>query len=378
MNDHGLTKENLVATLPQALRADPSVVALAETLTELLAARPAEIDRLRIYPAIDTLDEPLLDILACDFKVDWWDPECSVEQKRRMLKSSWQVHKLMGTKAAVEMAASAVYPRARVQEWYEYGGGPYRFRLDVDLPEDAWTPERHRRLMRQLQYYKNLRSHLDEVIYRLSAAVLVERTGSFRPRWLSLLLRVQAFRGEWGWDRIQFPFLLRETLRQPGAVLRWKVRIAADTVGLDPERTVFQSLRIPLRARSYGRDTIRLDGQKRLDGSWLLDQRFRGMAWDRVQAVIALREQERAGIRICSSGTARTQERAELAGCQAESRLAETLEGARPRRVEIWGAFRERNTMSGTLTRDAMWYLDGGCRLDGTRKLNAHIMKEDI
>ena len=109
-----------------------------------------------------------------------------------------------------------------------------------------------------------------------------------------------------------------------------------------------------------------------------MDQRFRGMAWDRVQAVIALREQERAGIRICSSGTARTQERAELAGCQAESRLAETLGGARPRRVEIRGAFRERNTMSGTLTRDAMWYLDGGCRLDGTRKLNAHIMKEDI
>ncbi|WP_300924270.1 cobalamin biosynthesis protein, partial [uncultured Desulfovibrio sp.] len=66
MNDHGLTKENLVVTLPPALRTDPSVVALAEALSELLAARPAEIERLRIYPAIDTLEEPLLDILARD------------------------------------------------------------------------------------------------------------------------------------------------------------------------------------------------------------------------------------------------------------------------------------------------------------------------
>ena len=47
--DHGLTKENLVATLPVALQKDPSVVALAEAIAELLARRPEEIDRLENY-----------------------------------------------------------------------------------------------------------------------------------------------------------------------------------------------------------------------------------------------------------------------------------------------------------------------------------------
>ena len=169
MNKHGLTKENLVVTLPPALRTDPSVVALAEALSELLAARPAEIERLRIYPAIDTLEEPLLDILARDFKVDWWDPEYSLEEKRRTLKDSWRVHRLLGTRAAVETAISAIYPRTTVLEWWEYGGEPYHFRLDINITNDHIDSDKQRRVLERLNFYKNLRSHNDGVTYFVEA-----------------------------------------------------------------------------------------------------------------------------------------------------------------------------------------------------------------
>lgn len=169
MNDHGLTKENLAGTLPPALRSDPSVVVLSEVLAELLAARPAEIDRLLIYPAIDTLDEPLLDILARDFKVDWWDPEYSLEEKRRTLKDSWRVHKTLGTKAAVEMAVSAIYPNTQVVEWWEYGGEPYHFRLHINVSDDNIESDKQRRVLSRLDTYKNLRSHLDTINYRMTA-----------------------------------------------------------------------------------------------------------------------------------------------------------------------------------------------------------------
>ena len=154
MNKHGLTKENLVVTLPPALRTDPSVVALAEALSELLAARPAEIERLRIYPAIDTLEEPLLDILARDFKVDWWDPEYSLEEKRRTLKDSWRVHRLLGTRAAVETAISAIYPHTQVLEWFEYGGEPYHFKMRVNITDDIFSFEKTARSSMQSTYVK--------------------------------------------------------------------------------------------------------------------------------------------------------------------------------------------------------------------------------
>ena len=169
MNNHGLIRETLVATLPAALQKDPSAVALAEAMADLLARRPDEIEQLRIYPVIDRLDARLLDILAYDFKVDWWDADYSLEEKRRTLKDSWRVHKLLGTKAAVEMAISAIYPRTTVLEWWEYGGEPYHFRLDINITNDHIDSDKQRRVLERLNFYKNLRSHNDGVTYFVEA-----------------------------------------------------------------------------------------------------------------------------------------------------------------------------------------------------------------
>ena len=175
MNNHGLIRENLVATLPAALQKDPSAIALAEAMADLLARRPDEIEQLRIYPVIDRLDARLLDILAYDFKVDWWDADYSLEEKRRTLKDSWRVHKLLGTKAAVEMAISAIYPRTTVLEWWEYGGEPYHFRLDINITNDSIDSVKQRRVMERLEYYKSLRSHNDGVTYFVEAAPAIAK-----------------------------------------------------------------------------------------------------------------------------------------------------------------------------------------------------------
>ena len=177
MNSHGLTRENLVATLPPALQKDPSAVALAETMADLLAQRRSEIEQLRIYPVIDRLDEQLLDILAYDFKVDWWDADYSLEEKRRTLKDSWRVHKVLGTKAAVETALRAIYPKAQVQEWFEYGGEPYRFKLDIDLTGELSDAARPWRVLERVNFYKSLRSHLDSIEFTIDMGTTLLHIG---------------------------------------------------------------------------------------------------------------------------------------------------------------------------------------------------------
>lgn len=181
MNSHGLTRENLVATLPPALQKDPSVVALAEAMAELLAQRLKEIEQLRIYPAIDRLDEQLLDILAYDFKVDWWDPNYTLEEKRRTLKDSWRVHKTLGTKAAVETAISAIYPNTKVVEWFEYGGEPYHFRLDINITDDSMDSDKQRRVLERVNFYKSLRSHSDGITYFVETAPAAAKAMSGVP-----------------------------------------------------------------------------------------------------------------------------------------------------------------------------------------------------
>lgn len=168
--DHGFTKKNLLASLPVSLREDPKMVALAEAVSAALVRSREEIDRVSIYPSIDQLDEALLDILAHDFKVDWWDGDYSPEEKRRTLKSSWQVHKILGTKAAVEIAIRAVYPAAQVKEWFEYGGEPYHFKLNINIANDGADTQKQRRVLNRLEYCKNLRSHLDGITYSAQGA----------------------------------------------------------------------------------------------------------------------------------------------------------------------------------------------------------------
>lgn len=167
MSSHGITAQNLLRTLPDALREDENMLALASSIANKLAVRPAEINSLSVYAQIDSQPEEMLDILAHDFKVDWYGYNYSLLAKRSLLKSSWLVHKRLGTRGAVVTALSDIYPGSEVQAWFDYGGSPYYFRvlLDVTNQRVAIT---HAEIIRAIDMYKSLRSHLQDnaIIYR--------------------------------------------------------------------------------------------------------------------------------------------------------------------------------------------------------------------
>ena len=165
MNKYGPTKENLLLALPHVLRQDANMLALADSIATVLAAQWDEIDLLRIYQRIDELDEELLAILAYAPKVDWWDPNYSLDVKRQVLKDNWRIHRMLGTRAALELALSAIYPGARAEEWFEYGGTPYCFRLYIDASDADIGDAKHRRVLDKVNYWKNLRSHLEGIEY---------------------------------------------------------------------------------------------------------------------------------------------------------------------------------------------------------------------
>lgn len=160
-----ITKESLLNTLPEVLAEDERMQSLASGIAEILSRRPPEIENLSLYPRIRQLPENLLDSLAYDFKVDWWLDSMTLDEKRETLAQSWYVHKHMGTPASVKAALSAVYPDIIIEEWWEYGGEPYHFRLLIPSTENAVDPTKHDKLMSLVRFYKNLRSVLDEVEY---------------------------------------------------------------------------------------------------------------------------------------------------------------------------------------------------------------------
>lgn len=126
---YGLTASNFLRTLPAVLQNDPNMQALAAAIAAELEKLAEEPRLAQIYTRIDELDETMLDALAADFKVDWWRPDATLEEKRYALKVSWYVHKHLGTKSAIETAVADYLGSGKVEEWFEYGGQPHHFRV---------------------------------------------------------------------------------------------------------------------------------------------------------------------------------------------------------------------------------------------------------
>lgn len=145
--------------LPASIDAEPVI-----TLASAVDAGLAKInpDLLLIYPAIDTLGEDLIDCLAVQLHVGEYDDTATVSVKRQQMKESLLLHRMKGTKYAVQKAVSTVYQSAKVEEWPAYSGDPYHFRISgITAPiEDGAVVNK---LVRIVNAYKNTRSWLDYI-----------------------------------------------------------------------------------------------------------------------------------------------------------------------------------------------------------------------
>lgn len=158
--------------LPNVLKKDESMMAIAKVVTEKLLEISNSIDKVLIYANIDKLPDEILDILAYDMHVDWYDETYPVEAKREVIKSSITVHKKMGTKYAVEKALRAVHPASCIEEWFEYGGNPYCFRIICDTTESK-VQANYEEIVNTVNIYKRLSAHLDSVTYQTHATTLI-------------------------------------------------------------------------------------------------------------------------------------------------------------------------------------------------------------
>lgn len=112
--------------------AEQDWVIIVSRVTGLLQEKLMDFaDKSQIYTAIDTLPEKLLDILAIQWKVEWYDNDYDIEQKRRVIKSAIKIRRQMGTVAAVRSTLESIFKSAKVVEWFESGEEPGTFGVDI-------------------------------------------------------------------------------------------------------------------------------------------------------------------------------------------------------------------------------------------------------
>lgn len=163
-----LQSTSLLDILPQNLLADAQIYAAARALDDELQKITAATRNALLLPRLDELLEEVIDLLAWQWHVDFYEPSMSIETKRQLVRESIAWHRIKGTKAAVEKMAQTVFKGGVVTEWFEYGGEPYHFRIDV-LNAPNMTEESRERLLAVVNASKNTRSWLDELRFRREA-----------------------------------------------------------------------------------------------------------------------------------------------------------------------------------------------------------------
>lgn len=148
-------------SLPAPILEDEHMRQLAEVAARVFIKVYGQRWKAALYCRIDDLDEAVLDILAGDLKVDWYDYGANIEIKRRLIRDSWYVHKRMGSRKAAETAISDVWPNSLVEEWFEYGGDPYHFRVVLNA-DDPTDPIYIDAALDKLKIFKPVRAALDD------------------------------------------------------------------------------------------------------------------------------------------------------------------------------------------------------------------------
>jgi len=118
------------------------------------------------------LSEEVLDILAYQFHIEGYDLATTIEEKRNFIKKAIEMHRYKGTKWAIERVLEILDLNGNIKEWYEYGGRPYYFKVEVDINKTlgnkiVLSAETQQKLLNLISDYKNERSWLDKLKIRV-------------------------------------------------------------------------------------------------------------------------------------------------------------------------------------------------------------------
>ena len=155
--------------LPQSLDKE-NVQAVAKVVDDTLLSFDKTIAEVLIYPAIDMLGSELINTLAIQMHCDFYDDTLPLAVRRNLVKNSIAWHRIKGTPAAVEQMIQTVYQTGVVEEWFDYGGEPFFFK--VNLGDSQITTQKIKNLIKMINASKNVRSWLEVLRFSKSIDII--------------------------------------------------------------------------------------------------------------------------------------------------------------------------------------------------------------
>lgn len=166
-----LSNISLLELQTRFMQKDVVVQAICEVIEPYFQKLSDDVRLVYIYGRIDELDTDILDELAWQFHVDYYESTLPIEKKRELVKKSLWWHRIKGTPAAVEEVSNTVFGYSYVDEWFDYGGKPFMFKVVTDISAISSGLEQFYRLIDSV---KNTRSHLEGVVGEVANKIIIK------------------------------------------------------------------------------------------------------------------------------------------------------------------------------------------------------------
>jgi phage tail P2-like protein len=134
-----LLELSLLDIIPSSIADDTQVLSMTASLDPELEGVTRDIREALIISRIDELPEEVIDLLAWQWHVDFYDLARTIEMKRETVKSSIAWHRKKGTVWAIKKALEMLGVKAEITEWWKIPGAiPYTFNVAAELTDEYW------------------------------------------------------------------------------------------------------------------------------------------------------------------------------------------------------------------------------------------------
>lgn len=158
---------NLLSLQTKYMQLDKTTQALCAALTPQFRQMADDIKACLIYARVNELNSEVLDELAWQMNIDWYDPTADIDVRRTLIKNALKIYQFRGTPYAVEQVIQDYFGDGAVEEWFEYNGDPYHFQ--VVTSNSAVTGELATQFTQAVEKVKRLSTILDQVIVSMTA-----------------------------------------------------------------------------------------------------------------------------------------------------------------------------------------------------------------
>lgn len=157
-----LQNSQISQILPEYFSEQASVQALSFAINRAVERLVEYCRNISVFAVIDTVPDYILDMLAIELNTQYYDSSLPIQAKRELIKNTMVWYMRAGTPKAVEELVSIVFGKGEVHEWFQYDGDPYMFRIVTSADATYESIEEFEKLIKRV---KNVRSHIDEVIF---------------------------------------------------------------------------------------------------------------------------------------------------------------------------------------------------------------------